>query len=349
MTETENLPLLLLMGDATCENRAVIEAGMETQWRIEEWRRDDPEEKLAALMAEAHAIVPGGDTLMSGALFRTIGQAVKLKFMQVPFTGVEWLDLSGMPEGCLVSNAYGHEIAMAEFVIGAMLQMEKDICAINASFKSGSWKHRAVGVNDFGQGELCGKTLGIVGFGSIGSEITKRAKAFDMEVIAVSRSPRECPDSLEWYGTMEELPKLLEESDYVVLACALNDETRDLLGAEQFELMRDDAVLVNIARGPVATEEALFNALKDKQIGGAILDVWYKYPKGNPPNPDTGGGMPSNFDFGSLENVIMSPHCSGNTQATDVRRYLGIATNLDLIANGEEPGNQVGVGTAPRA
>ena len=345
---SQDLPLVVLMGNATCDNRQIIEAGLETDWRIEDWRVEDSEEKLAELMSDATAIVPGGDSIQSGALFRTIELAKNLKLFQVPFTGYEWLDFSGIPQGCICSNSYGHEIAMAEFVIGAMLEWEKKYSAIQASFRSGSWQYRAVGVNDFPQGELSGKSVGIIGFGSIGSEIAKRAAAFDMQINAISRSKRDCPPLLESYGTMEKLPELLASSDYVVLACELNDETRDLIGKEQLALMREDAVLVNIARGQVATEDALHEALATKQIGGAILDVWYRYPRGNPPNPEKDGGMPSVHDFASLDNVIMTPHCSANTSGTDIRRYMGIANNLNLVAEGNDPANIIGIGTAPR-
>lgn len=122
-----------------------------------------------------------------------------------------------------------------------------------------------------------------------------------------------------------------------------------VIGAEQFALLREDAIIVNVARGGVIDEDALFEALKDKRIGGAILDVWYAYPKGNPPNPESGGGAPSKHDFAALDNVIMTPHCSANTTGSDVRRYLGIATNLDLVAEGELPATYIGTGTAPRA
>ncbi len=348
MTQTDQLPMLLLMGNGTCDRRSVIEAGMESSWRIEEWRPEDSEERLGELLRVADAVIPGGDALQTGAFFRAIRNAPKLKFLQLPFTGFEWLDVSSLPEGCIAANAYGHEIAMAEFVMGAMLQWEKDFFELDSSFRKGSWKYRAVGVNDFAQGELAGKSMGIIGYGAIGAELAKRAHAFDMQVHAVSRTERECPAPLMSYGTMDKLPDLVASSDYLVLTCALNDETRGLIGTEEFALMRDDATLVNVARGGVADEDALFAALKNKTIRGAILDVWYVYPKGYPPNPETGGGAPSKHDFASLDNVIMTPHCSANTEGSDIRRYLGIATNLDLVATGELPETYIGTGAAPR-
>lgn len=219
-------PLLVLLGNGTCDFRPVLEAGMESSWRIEEWRPDDSEERLSDLLQEADAIIPGGDALQTAAFFRAVRTTSKLRFLQLPFTGFEWLDFSTLPEGCICANAYGHEIAMAEFVMGAMLQWEKDFCTLDATFRKGSWKYRAVGVNEFAQGELAGKSMGIIGYGAIGAELAKRANAFDMQVHAVSRTPRDCPDPLLSYGTMDKLPELLATSDYIVLTCALNDETR---------------------------------------------------------------------------------------------------------------------------
>jgi len=338
-------PLLTLLGRATCERRHVIEAGLETKWRIAEWRPGDEPEQLSAVMAEAIAVVPGGDALMTEGVLGSFARAPNLKFLQLPFTGYEWLDLAQLPKGLQVANAYGHEVAIAEFVMGAMLQWEKDFCSLDRTLRAGNWKYRAVGVNDFTQGELAGKTLGIVGYGTIARELARRASAFDMPVIAVSKSERATPELLEWYGTMERLPDLLDSSDYVVLTCALNDETRGLIGAREFNAMGPETTIINVARAGIVDEDALFEALKTKAIRGGLLDVWYTYPSGNPPNPESGGPAPSVHDFASLDNVLMSPHCSANTEGSDVRRYLGIAQNLNLVADGKPPATLIGEGT----
>ena len=177
----------------------------------------------------------------------------------------------------------------------------------------------------------------ITASGAIGRAVAQRAAAFDMRVVAVSRSDRPLPPGLSWYGTLDALPRLLGESDYVVLACDLNDTTRGLLGAEQFAAMKPSAVLVNVARGEVADEEALYNALKNREIGGAALDVWYVYPPGSDPTPATGGPKPSRFDFAALDNVLMTPHCAAHTRESDRRRMECIAENLNRFARGEAP------------
>jgi phosphoglycerate dehydrogenase-like enzyme len=342
---TDPSPLLALLGGTASDTRPIIEAGLETPWRIEEWKPGDDDARLADLIREATAVIPGGDALTAGGVLAALGDAPKLKLLQLPFTGYEWLDFSLLPKGIMVANAYGHEVAIAEFVMGALLQWEKDFCALESTFRAGSWKHRAMGRTEYLQGELANKSIGLVGYGAIAQEIAKRAGAFGMRVIAVSRSERDTPPDLEWYGTMERLHDLLDQSDYAALTCALNDDTRGLIDTPEFDAMGRETTLINVARAQVVEEDALYEALKQKTIRGAILDVWYKYPTGALTNPGTGGGMPSRYDFAALDNVLMTPHCSANTEGAMTRRCLGMATNLNLLAKGERPATYIGEGT----
>ena len=126
-------------------------------------------------------------------------------------------------------------------------------------------------------GEVAGKTIGIVGFGRIGKAIAVRARAFGMRVLAVNRSgaPAAEADRVERFDWLE---GLLAESDYVVLACPLTDETRGMIGAAAFRSMKPSAMLINVARGPVVDEDALHEAMASRRIAAALLDAWYTYP-----------------------------------------------------------------------
>lgn len=341
MPSSQNV--LALLGKTVCERRPGLEGALTSSWTIEEWIPGDEPEALANLMARASAMITGGDALMSGAVFRNLDKAAALRFWQIPFTGYEWLDFATVPPGCVVANAYGHEIAMAEFVLGGMLEFEKNFRVLDSTLRANNWQHRGVAVSDFLQGELYSKTVGFVGYGAIARESAKRATAFGMDCIAVSRSERETPAPLSWYGTMDKLPELLSRSDYVVLTCELNDETRGLIGAKELTALGPKGVLVNVARAHVADEDALFEALKTGGIRGAVLDVWYNYPGATPPNP-VEGPPPSKHDFASLENVVMTPHCAANTLQSDLRRYVNMAKNLDLVAAGKRPASYIGEG-----
>jgi len=342
---TDSAPLLALLGRSAAQYRGMIEAGLETPWHIECWQPGDDEARLASIVREAVAVIPGGDALMFGTVLGALADAPKLTFLQLPFTGYEWLDFGRLKKGVMVANAYGHEIAIAEFVMGGLLQWEKDFCTLDRTFRAGSWEYRAMGQTEHAQGELAGKTIGLVGYGSIAREIAKRAAAFDMRVIAVSRSERDCPAPLDWYGTMERLHDLLDQSDYAALTCELNDETRGLVDAAEFDVMGRETTLINIARAAVVDEDALYEALKTHSIRGAILDVWYQYPAGAPAALESGGTSPSRYDFAALDNVLMTPHCSANTEGATTRRILGMATNLNLVARGERPATYIGEGT----
>lgn len=339
---------LALLGQTCADNLDHLKACLTSDWEIGLWLPDDPVDKGEALVGDADAIVVGSDTLVSGGAFQLIPKAEKLKLFQIPFAGYDWMKPEGVPEGCLVCNALGHEQTMAEFIVASLLEWEIGFRRLDASFREGSWKYQGAN-RDPGSlhGEVYGKTLGLFGYGNISKETAKRARAFGMKVCAIARSPRDTtPENLDWIGTREDMPRLLAESDYIALACALNNEPRHAFDAAAFAQMKPEAVIVNVARGPVAEEEALYNALANRQIAGAVIDTWYIYP--NRPLP---GGTPeasprpSRFPFHELDNLIMTPHCSAHTVGADLRRWESIARNLDSLAAGREPETVVMLGT----
>jgi phosphoglycerate dehydrogenase-like enzyme len=152
-----------------------------------------------------------------------------------------------------------------------------------------------------------------------------------MTVMAVSRTVRNEPDLVDWYGTVADLDRLLEDSDFVIVCAPLDDTTRGMIGSAQFAKMRSDAVICNVARGEVIDEAALYAALAGKRIRGGILDVWYVYPAQQDPNP-----WPSRFPFQKLDNVILSPHNSAWTEEMSNRRWTFVAKQLDRFARGEQ-------------
>ena len=160
---------------------------------------------------------------------------------------------------------------------------------------------------------LRGKTLGIVGYGEIGRAVADRARAFGMEVIYTRRSA----------GGVE-LPELLERSHVVSLHCPLTDETRHLIDAEALRAMRDDAYLVNTARGPVVDEAALAEALRDGVIAGAALDVFEREPEVHPGLLDLG-------------NVVIVPHLGSATEETRTAMAELAAANALAVLRGDEP------------
>lgn len=170
-----------------------------------------------------------------------------------------------------------------------------------------------------------------------------------LQVIAtVGRAtPPRRPPELSWLGGGGELHTLLEQSDFVVIAAPLTAATRGLIGAAELRRMRRSAYLLNIARGPLVDEAALYSALTSGVIAGAALDVWYKWP-------NVGGGQRecAPYDlkatpFHELPNVLLSPHTSGWSDAQLSRRLSIVAANLDAVAEGRTPRNIVYRGGAP--
>ena len=279
------------------------------------------------------------DVLVGLAFTPAMGAAARrLRLVQVPGAGTDRIDRAALPAGAAVANAYGHEAGIAEYVIGAMLAWSRGFARLDASLRCGrweaAWSHDAPPPPPMA--ELAGKTLGIVGYGRIGAAVARRARAFDMEVHAIRRDPRGgTPEGLRLLGGPDALPELLRVSDYLALTLALTPETRGLIGARELALMKRSAMLVNVARGEIVDEDALYEALAGGGLAGAALDVWYRYPAA--PGPT----LPARRPFHELPNVLLTPHVSGWTQGMLAARADVIAGNIERIVRGEAPVNLV--------
>jgi len=258
-----------------------------------------------------------------------------LKLIHLPASGMDLIDFSSIPEGCCVCNAFEHDIGISEYVMSAMLHFTVDLERRSARFKGGDWTDTP---QLFGASrpELAGKTLGCIGYGTIGRAVAKRAKAFGMRVMAVTRTPRSFDPEPDWLGGLGLTEALAEASDFLLVACPLNAQTKGLLGKRYIKAMRPNAVLINVARGPIVDEDVLYEALSSKKIGGAVLDTWYHYPTANNQNV-----KPSKHPFEELDNVIMTPHCSGWTEGLIARRFAVIIDNIERLAQGRDLVNQV--------
>jgi phosphoglycerate dehydrogenase-like enzyme len=325
-------PTLLLAGRMCMPWVDLVQEKITTEWEVLTWSEDEP----FSLFEER---APRADAIVGGRIEGTWPAVPKLRLYQLPFTGLHWLAPEDVPAGCVVCNTYGHETAIAEHVLTAMLEAENGLAKRSERFRTRGWANRIQGLGP-NHGELHGKTVGIVGYGRIGSEVSARAKAFGMTVIGVSRTAKPAPD-LAWFGTMDELDPLLERSDFVVITLPLADETRGLIDAGRFARMKSSAFLINVGRGPVIDEAALYAALSAKRIEGAAIDVWYQYPSDH-----SRYQWPSRFPLEKLDNIVMTPHSSGSTDATRHRRWSFVAGNLDRFARGEKLDNVCFEGTA---
>jgi phosphoglycerate dehydrogenase-like enzyme len=261
--------------------------------------------------------------------------APNLKLMQTATAGLDWIDLPSLSKGVTVCNVFGHEPAIAEYVMGTWLALSLRLFQTVADFRGGSWAgHQPAGGPP--HGEIFGKTIGIIGYGRIGRYVAKRAAAFGCKVIAANRSPiADKGDASEIYP-LAELDRMLPQCDVVLVAAGLAPETRNLLDARRIGLMKPTALVINIGRAPIIDEDALYDALSNNRLGGAALDVWWQHFQ-----PDQPNRRPSKYPFQDLPNVLMTPHCSGFTEGTADRRWGDLAANLDRYVRGEKLHNVV--------
>jgi len=262
---------------------------------------------------------------------KSFPEAPRLKFIQSTAAGLDLIDLPSIPSGVVLSNVFGHEPAIAEYVIAMLLALTHRLVDRVTEFRAGSWPFDGPGGGKR-HGELLGATIGIIGYGRIGREVAKRAVGFGCNVIGANRSPIADPGDASRVHPLTALDQMLPQCDAVVIAAGLAPETEKLIDARRLALMKPTAVLINIGRARIIDEAALYQALRDDKIGGAALDVWWRYP--SPAEPDV---RPSNLPFHELPNVLMTPHTSSTTEGTAERRWSVVAANLDRFVRGEQP------------
>jgi phosphoglycerate dehydrogenase-like enzyme len=298
---------------------SLVPGFLASAWDIEVADQDD--------YAAFERALRDADALITMSWRGNVPPAPRLKLLQLPGAGLDEIDLSKVMAGTTVCNCFEHEIGIAEYVMGALLDWMINFRELDAHLRSGSWR----GSHLCGprHGELFGKTLGIVGYGRIGRELAIRARAFGMTLRVVSRTPREGDAVVGRVDDLSKLDALLAEADFIVVTLPLSDTTRGLIDAEAFGRMKRTAVIVNVSRGAIIEEQALYVALKSRRIAGAVIDVWYRYP-----TPEKPEGQPASLPFHELDNILMTPHASAWTDGLLPRRSRAIAENLDRLAAG---------------
>ncbi len=275
--------------------------------------------RSAATPAETRELLPEAEMLVVGYFEEEWFEYTdSLAVVQALSAGVDFLPVDRIESaGIALTNASGvHAEPIGEQVLGYMLQFERRLLETARSQERGVWE-RVEG------GELRGKTVGIVGVGSIGTRVAQLCGAFGMEVLGTKRSLDEVPGAVDELFPAEEYHRLLSRADYVVLACPLTDETEGLLGTDEFRLMDQDAVLVNVARGAIVDQDALVSALQYRRIRGAALDVFVEEP------------LPPDSVLWDLSNVLITPHMAGSTPHKDQRWLEIITANYEALAAGD--------------
>jgi phosphoglycerate dehydrogenase-like enzyme len=290
--------------------------------------------------AEIRAALKDADVLVGPRFTTDMSDAgKKLRLVQVAGAGTDQIEVDALPRGTQVANTFHHEDAIAEYVVAATVLLRRGILRQDAALRRGEWASPAHNRAEPWVSGLAGATVGFVGFGHIGARTWELFKAFRARGVTVTRrgDTAAAAQGLEWAGTVDDLGKLLEIADVVVVCAPLTPETTGMIGASELAGMRQSAVLVNVGRGPLVDQQALYTALRDRAIGGAAIDVWYDYP------PSGNTGAPSPLPFHELSNLLMTPHSSGLTRQTFDGRTADVTANINRLATGAPLQNVVAV------
>ena len=285
-----------------------------------------PHDEVMKMASECDGFLPEGIDIIDAEL---LDSATRLKVIGNRAVGTDNVDIpAATRNGVLLTNTPGIlQDACADMTFALLLSFARQVTRSDRDIRAGKWKV-------FDQTPWLGldtynKTLGIFGFGGIGQKVARRAAGFDMRVIYYSRSRKpEAEEELgvEWAGDME---TLLRESDYLSLHCPLTDDTRGVIGEAEFALMKPSAVLVNMARGPVVQQQALYEALAGNVIAGASIDVCDPEP------------IAIDDPLLTLDNLVITPHIGSASAATFAAMGMMAATSIVAALTGEPVKNMV--------
>ena len=289
--------------------------------------RPDPEAVMRDLPYADGLIMTMG-IAMDRSFFK---MAERLRVASLYSVGYDNVDIKAATEfGVMVTNTPGVLTdATADTALMLMLMTARKARENEKIMREGGWTHWSP--NQFVGKDLSGSVLGIVGFGDIGRAVAKRAAAFGMKVICTGRS-RKIEHEEQLGAEYLPLEELLKRSDFVSLNCALTNETSGLIGERELRMMKNDAVLINTARGAVVDQKALFMACSEGWIYGAGLDVYEKEP------------VPMDEPLLELENVVMMPHIGSAAKRSREGMARLAATNLVEALEGRVPPNLVNPG-----
>jgi D-3-phosphoglycerate dehydrogenase/(S)-sulfolactate dehydrogenase len=294
-------------------DRYLTSQGFETVYRP--WHGGRTEEEMIDLLRGIDGAIVSTDPFTA----RVIQAADRLRVISRTGVGYDAVDVpAATKRGVVVTTTPGvNRHAVADWALSLILCCARRVPENLAEVQRRAWaRHEGM--------DLDGKTLGVVGLGTIGKEVAKRARAFGMRLLAFDLV-QDRPFAKEQGVAYVPLEELLRQSDFVSIHCFLNAATRHLINRERLLLMKPTAYLINTARGGIVDTEALYQALQTKRIAGAGLDVF----EGEPLRPDS--------PLRALENVYLSPHCAGSTADARQRSGTMAAENLIRGLRGDRP------------
>jgi D-3-phosphoglycerate dehydrogenase (EC 1.1.1.95) len=272
------------------------------------------EEELVEKIPEYDALVIRSGTQVTR---KVIEAADKLKIVGRAGVGVDNVDVEAATEkGIIVVNApEGNMLSAAEHTIAMMMALARNVAQANESLKSKKWERsKFMGV------EVNGKTLGVIGLGRIGAEVAKRAQGLNMNILAYDPFVSE-ERAKEMGVTMMSVQEIVKLADFITVHTPLTKETRNIIDAEEFALMKSNARIINCARGGIINEEALADALNSNKIAGAAIDVFVNEPPFDSPLID-------------CKTLIATPHLGASTEEAQINVAVSVAEEVVSVLNG---------------
>jgi phosphoglycerate dehydrogenase-like enzyme len=317
------------------EVKAVIYQPINKTWKeqLAELEKEFPEVIFVAGMPEAESHLADADVLISATPTQEIvGRAQKVKLIIVPITGVDHLPLEEIADrGIRLANAHGNARYVAERSValilayfGRIVEFHNDL--VEREKWHGFWVRQGIGDS---WSTIHGKTVSIIGAGEIGGHAARYLKAFDTTVVGYRRT--RTADLPEHYDDMVyDLDEAIEKGDIVLIALPSTPETLGLFGPERLQRM-EGKLLVNVGRGDIVDEKALYEGLQSGAPAGAAIDTWWNYPAGGATT-----GAPSRFPIHQLPNVVASPHLAGFVDRAVTASICQACENLRRFLSGRE-------------
>ncbi len=265
-------------------------------------------------------------------------KASNLRMIQTFGAGIDRVDLDAVRErgDITVCNNHVNSAEVAEYAISLLFAVAKNLIPSDRELRTGNWVHRWGGpVPNL---EIRGKKALIIGLGHIGTIIAGRLKSFEVTITAATRSGSSSNNEfVDQVVSIDEVQSHVGDSDFVILSLPLTAESAGLVNREFLSWMKPTSILVNISRAQIIDEHALYDALKEKRIHGAGIDVWWRYP-----SEWRGTAIPpADVPFHELDNIVISPHRAAYSENIERELFLFAGKNILRFIRGETPHNKI--------